>query len=107
MMGPGFRRECEFSLVRMLSGADLGPDRAADSGAAETAIAVGVFRQVLLVIVLGEVEFGRVADFGRDLAVPRGGEPCLVGLARGFGGAKLLGRIGVDRRAVLRADIVA
>src|SRR5581483_5643108 len=34
-------------------------------------------------------------------------EICLEALARSFGLALLLGRIGVDRRAVLRADIVA
>src|SRR5208282_2454011 len=40
-------------------------------------------------------------------AVAGGGEPLLIGIARGLGGALLGFAIGVDRRAVLRADIVA
>jgi hypothetical protein len=37
-----------------------GPDLAGDTGPAKTAISVRVLRQVLLVIVLGEIELGRV-----------------------------------------------
>src|SRR5438132_8727664 len=82
-------------------------DRAGDAGAAEAAIAERVLRQVLLVIILGEIEGRRVADFGCDRAIAGGGEPHLVHLARGLGGLALRRRIGIDRRAVLGADIVA
>ncbi len=47
-----------------LPGCPLFKCRTGDAGAADAAIAVGVLRQVLLVIVLGVVELGR----GRDLA---------------------------------------
>src|SRR5262249_415248 len=39
-------------------GADPGPDRTAHTGAAETAIPGWVFGKILLMIVLGKVEFG-------------------------------------------------
>jgi hypothetical protein len=47
-------------------------NRTADPGAAEAAVAAGVLREVLLVVVLGVVErVGRVelCDLGRDRAV--------------------------------------
>src|SRR5438067_12837607 len=82
-------------------------DRAGDAGAAEAAIAERVLRQILLVVILGEIELRRVADFGGDGAEAGGAELLLKALARGFGGTALLRRVGIDRRAVLRADIVA
>src|SRR3977135_4355883 len=82
-------------------------DRAGDSGAAEAAIAERVLRQILLVVILGEVKGRGVLDLGRDLAVAGGIQLLLKAIARGFCGAALLRRIGVDCRAVLRADIVA
>src|SRR5512143_3579197 len=45
--------------------------RTGDAGAAETAVTAGSLRQVLLVIVLGEVERAGFGDLGGDRAVPR------------------------------------
>src|SRR5262249_24585395 len=76
--------ECSEGL-----GAYLGADGATDPGAAEPAITKRVFRQILLVIVLGKVELGSVADLGRDRAVARRAQPLLEALLRGLGGAAL------------------
>src|SRR5579871_3214824 len=75
-------------------------------GAAEAAVASGILGQVLLVVVLGVVERRGGDDLGRDRAVARGRERLLVGRARGLRGAPLGRRVTVDRRAVLRADVV-
>jgi len=45
-------------------------DRAAHPGAAKAAIAMRVLGQVLLVVILGEVERRRIADFGGDRPMP-------------------------------------
>ena len=58
-------------------------------------------------VILGEVELRRGADLGGDGAVAGGTQPLLKAVSRGLGGTKLLRRIGVDRRAVLRANVVA
>src|SRR5579859_6318995 len=92
---------------QVLFGRDAGADRAADPGPAKPAIAERVLRQILLVIILGEIELRRLADFGRDGVVSRALEPRLIALARGLGGLQLLRRIGIDRRAVLRPDVIA
>src|SRR6478736_5982696 len=60
-----------------------GSDRAGHAGTAEPAIAERVLGEILLVIVLGEIEFRRL------------------------GGLLLLRREGVDAGTVLRADVVA
>src|SRR5438132_4101837 len=91
----------------MLFGGRGDPGRAGDPGAAEAAIAERVLCQVLLVVILGEIKGWRGADLGRDRAVAGLAEPRLVHLAPGLGGLALARRIGIDRRAVLRADIVA
>src|SRR5580658_5436577 len=82
-------------------------DRAAHAGAAEAAIAVGIFRQILLVIALGEIERWGVADFGGDRPHPFGRERLGVGYFRRFGGGALLRRKRVDAGAVLGADVAA
>src|SRR4051812_42383704 len=82
-------------------------DRAGDAGAAEAAVAVRVLREVLLVVRLGVVERPRRRELGRDLAVAGAAQLGLIGGARALHlGALLLARP-VDRRAVLRADVVA
>ena len=48
---------------------DVDPNRAGHARAAETAVAVRVLGQVLLVVVLGVVELGRRDDLRRDRAV--------------------------------------
>src|SRR5262245_20285297 len=47
-----------------------GADRARHSGAAKAAIPERILRQILLVIILGEIELGRVDDLGGDGTVP-------------------------------------
>ena len=62
----------------------LGPcdaDRAGHAGAAQPAVAARVLRQVLLVVVLGVEELGRVHDLGRDVAVAGLAQLRLVHLA--------------------------
>jgi murein DD-endopeptidase MepM/ murein hydrolase activator NlpD len=83
------------------------PDRAAHARPAEPAVPVGVLREVLLVVVLGVVEVGRVEDLGRDVAVPRLAEGALVGRTRTLGRRLLRLAEHIDARAVLRADVVA
>src|SRR6185436_12207510 len=82
---------------RSAAGTDAGADRAGDAGAADAAVAAGVLRQVLLVVVLGEVEVGRAGDLGADrVAMPRRREGLSVGIARGLGGASLCLAVDVD-----------
>src|SRR5690606_11926689 len=80
---------------------------AGDARSTDPAVAVGVLDQVLLVIVLGVIKGRGVADLGGDLTIASLAQRLFVGLlgrARGLG---LLGRVGVDGRAILRADVVA
>src|SRR5919197_4050512 len=81
--------------------------RAGDAGAAQAAVAVGHLVEVLLVVVLGVVEVAGGRDLGRDLAEPALVQRALVALERGARGGRLLVVGGVDRRAVLGADVVA
>src|SRR6185436_11873006 len=77
-----------------------------DAGAAESAVAVRVLREVLLVVVLREVELRRGQDLGGDGAVARLRERALVLVARALrGGALLLAEI-VDAGSILRPDVV-
>src|SRR5690242_17459381 len=72
------------------------PHRAADAGATEAAVALGVLGEVLLVVVLGVVELGRREDLGGDRAVARLAQHLLVRVPRGLGGALLRVTEGVD-----------
>src|SRR5947209_5825716 len=79
----------------------------ADSGAAQPAIAAGVLGEVLLVVGLGVIERAGLRDLGRDLAVASAAQHGLVSGPRLVGG-RALGLVAPeDRRAVLRADVVA
>ena len=78
-------------------------DRARDAGAIHAAVAVGVLRQILLVIVLGVVELGSRRDLRSDQPISRVGENPLIGVARRFGGSTLCLAGIVDGRSVLRA----
>src|SRR5580704_294269 len=86
---------------------DASPDRAAHAGAAKSAITVRILRQVLLVIVLGEIERRRIADLGGDRPHPLGFERLGIGGLRGLRRGALLRREYVDAGTVLRADVVA
>src|SRR5262245_38504409 len=65
---------------------DLGPraNGAAQAGAAEAAVAVRHFGQVLLVVVLRKIEGRRVEDFSRDRSVAVGRQNFLISGLGGF-----------------------
>src|SRR5437899_2579667 len=65
-------------------------DWTSDARPPEAAVAVGILRQVLLVILLGVVELRRRQDLRRDRAVAGGSELRLKHVARALGGAALL-----------------
>src|SRR4051794_30629992 len=95
------------ATLRRRSRRDAGADRARHTGAAEPAIAGRIFRQILLVIVLGEIELRRLDDLGGDLAIAFGRQR-LAERSLGFLGRLLLRRGGrVDAGAILGADVVA
>src|SRR4029079_4788083 len=71
------------------------------------AVAARVLGQVLLVVLLGEVVLRSGRDLGRDGAVDLGPEALLGILARLLRGPPFLISVRVDRRPVLRADVVA
>src|ERR1035441_3169769 len=102
-----------FQLALATSGASglrqlgSGADRARHPGAAEPAIAEWVLGEILLVVVLGEIELGRVDDLGGDGAVALALDRRLIHRLRRLSGLALLGREGVNARAVLGADAAA
>src|SRR5215207_3067082 len=91
--------------VLSATGRHVHTNRAGDPRAAETAITVRVLREVLLVVVLGEVEFRRRHDLRGDLPVPRLRQPRLELVPSTLGFLQLLLGVVVDSRAVLRADV--
>src|SRR5919201_782310 len=95
------------AICRAASGARDDSHRAGNARAAEAAVASGVLAKILLVIVLGVIERRRQPDFGRNGAIAFLVERLLEHLLRALRGLELLIAMAVDRRAVLRADIVA
>src|SRR3954469_5054715 len=85
-------REAERRLLRVRPDAD----RAGHAGPAEPAVAAGVLRQVLLVVVLGVEERRGVIDLGRDLAEAALGELGPEAHLRRLRGGPLLRRRRVD-----------
>ena len=69
-----------------------------DAGAAKTAIAARILGEILLMIVLGKIEFGRVENLGGNHRVTGGGERRLIDATRCFGISFL---IGMDFQALL------
>src|SRR5439155_16467518 len=98
------RNDCNQAEASLLSGPE--PNGAGDAGAAESAVAHRVLREVLLVVRLGVVERPGRRDLGRDLAVACGPELLLERGASRLGDRALLVAIRIDRRAVLRADVI-
>src|SRR5262249_8115233 len=82
-------------------------DRAAHARAAEAAIAHRILRQILLVVVLGEIEWRSIADFGGNRAKALRLELLAVDLFRCFRGPALVRGEGIDTRAILCAHVVA
>src|SRR5579863_4356100 len=93
--------------VRRSSSSNSGSNLATHAGAAEAAITVRVLRQILLVIVLGEIKRRRLADFGGDRAQALGGECLGITRTRSLSLRKLRRRKRINAGAVLRADVVA
>src|SRR3954453_2068609 len=85
---------------------DPDADRAADARATQTAVTIRILRQVLLVIVLGEIEIGRRQDLGGDQTVTRLRQRLLELLLRMLRRLALLFVEEVDPRSILRADVV-
>src|SRR5690606_28005155 len=83
------------------------PDRAGVAVGSVVAVAVRVLVQVLLVVGLGVVERARRRQLGGDRAVPGLRQHPPEGILGQLRGPLLLRRGPVDRRAVLRADVVA
>src|SRR5688572_30393507 len=81
--------------------------RTGDAGAAQPAIAVRVPGEVLLVVILGVIELGRGANFGGNRSEAFGLQRLLVHLLRLRRGLRLGLTICIQRRAVLRAGVVA
>src|SRR5215207_8198513 len=85
----------------------LKPNRAAHAGPAQTAVSVGDLVEVLLVVALGVVERAGGRDLRGDRVEASTLKRLLVGVAGLLGGPALLVVGVVDRRAVLRAYVVA
>src|SRR5262249_49971492 len=82
------------------------PPLARDAGARGPAVAARILGEVLLVIALGVVERRGWSDLRGDHAVPGTLERRLVRFAGGERGRLLGLAVRVDRRAVLRPDVV-
>src|SRR5262245_47227174 len=101
------RRRPSGSSLRGLRRLARDPDRTANAGPTQAAIAHRVLRQILLVIVLGEVKRRRIEDFRGDRTEAPRLELALIVRFRGLGGFALCGGERVDARAVLRAYVIA
>src|SRR5713226_7265937 len=80
--------------------------RAAHAGPAKAAVSVRIFRQVLLVVVLGVVERGRGQHFRRDRAEACSRQPLLIGRARSFRSLALSLVDVIEARSILRPDVI-
>src|SRR5690606_25747797 len=86
---------------------DAEPDRTGHAGAADAAIALGVLRQILLMVVFSEVKGRRRQDLGGDRAAARAHQAVLVERLGGDSDFGLFGGVGIDARTVLRAVVIA
>src|SRR5690349_23043801 len=82
-------------------------DRAAHTGATQTAITRRVLGEILLVIVLGVIKRRGIRNFRRDPAEASVVQPVLKELPRRFGCTLLFRRERVDGGTILRADVVS
>src|SRR4029077_14561742 len=82
-------------------------DRTRHAGAAEATIAGRIFRQILLVIVLGEIELRSVDDLAGDRAVAFLLQLLLIHRLRCLGCLPLRSVEGVDAGAVLVTNLLA
>src|SRR5690606_22293789 len=70
-------------------------------------VPVGVLSQILLVVLLGVVEVAEGGDLGGDLSESVVGQDGLIDVQRPLRLVELAVGRGEDRRAVLRADVIA
>src|ERR1051325_10609575 len=89
---------------RKQSGGQADADRARPAGAAQSAVACRVLGEILLMIVLGKIEFVRWRDLGGDGAETLCRQRLLICRFRCVGGFALRIAKGVDRRTILSAD---
>src|ERR1700716_3237067 len=93
--------------MRSGSGADARADRTRPPGAAKSAIAGRILGQILLMIVLGEIEFASGCDLGGDSAQTLCGQRLLIGRSGRVRGFALRVAESVDRGTILGADVIA
>src|SRR5215217_5441476 len=101
---PGRAQRCSCTTA---VGIHAESDRAAHAGTAQTAVSVGDLVQVLLVVGLGVVERASGRKLRGNRIVTGIPKRLLVGVAGLLSGPALLVIGVVDRRAVLRAYVVA
>src|SRR5258706_9233107 len=89
------------------SGAGAGADRTRHAGAAKSAIAGWILGEILLMIILGEIEFAGRRDLRGYGTEALCSQRFLIGRSGCIGSFALRVTEGVDRRAVLRPDIIA
>src|SRR5690606_33746137 len=93
--------------IRRVAGAPSRRRVVRHAAAAEPAVPAGIFREILLVIILGVVERLLAADLRRDPAEPARRQRALVAVAAAHGLRASRVAADVDRGPILRADIVA
>ena len=99
------RRSIDCSIIPCANLVDS--DWAAHTGSSQTAVPVGNLVQILLVVALGLVEHPGGCDLCGDRAVAATPQCLLVSVAGLFGSPALLLACEEDRRAILRAYVVA
>src|SRR6185295_8919086 len=82
-------------------------DLARDTGATKPAVAARILGKVLLMVILGEIEFRRIENFRRDRAISLFLECGLVIFLRGLRGSALSRIINIDTGSILGAGVVA
>src|SRR5690242_20106163 len=87
-LAPCLRGE-ETTRIESRSGGHADADRARHAGAAQSAIARRVLGEILLMIVLGKIEFARWRKLGGDGAETLCGQRLLVHSLRRIGGLAL------------------
>src|SRR6266478_3083673 len=95
--------------LRMLkrSGADARADRTRHTGAAKSAIAGRILGEILLMIILGEIEFAGRRDLRGDGAEALCSQRLLIGGSGRIRGFALRVIERVDRGTILRPDVIA
>src|SRR6266403_6145038 len=99
--------ETGLPLHAKRSGANAGADRTRHPGAAESAIAGRILGEILLMIVLREIEFGRWRDLRGDGSQTLCRQRLLIGRAGCIGCFALRVAESVDRGTILGADVIA